>query len=280
MRILVIGGTGKVGSSVVASLRAMGHDAVIAARQPGPGGIALDMRDPAAVEQAARGFDAAFFATPLGPDESDVGVAIVTALGAAGVKRIVYLGIMNLIAMREIPHFETKIPVRAAVLAAGGTVVEANFFFQNDAMMLPAILHGGVYPMPVGSAGVWSVDTGDIGHAAARALTMDDWQGQAVPLCGPDRLTGPVMAQLWSEALGRPVAYGGDEIAPFVGMLSQIIPNFGPWEANDFAVMMRVTQEHGCPATPADIAASEAIVGRPLRRYNEFVSALIEGQAA
>ncbi len=280
MRILVIGGTGKVGGSVVASLRAMGHDAVTAARQPGAGGIALDMRNPAAVERAAAGFDAAFFATPLGPDESEVGIAIVAALCAAGVARIVYLGIMNLEAMREIPHFETKIPVRTAVLATGGTVVEANFFFQNDAMMLPAMLHKGVYPMPVGSAGVWSVDTGDIGHAAARALTMDDWMRQAVPLCGPDRLTGPVMAQVWREALGRPVAYGGDDIAQFVEMLSQIIPGFGPWEANDFAVMMRVTQDHGCPATPADIAASEAIVGRPLRRYREFVSALIEGQAA
>lgn len=278
MRTLVIGGTGKVGGSAVASLRAMGLDPVVAARNPGPGGIALDMRDAAAVERAAAGFDAVFFATPLGPDESTVGVAIVDALRSASVGQIVYLGIMNLVAMRAIPHFETKIPIRAAVLDAGGTVLEANFFFQNDAMMLPAILHGGVYPMPVGSAGVWSVDAGDIGHAAARALTMDDWRGQAVPLCGPDRLTGPIMAQLWSAAIARPVAYAGDDTAPFVAMLAQRIPGFGPWEAHDFEVMMRVTQEIGCPASPGDIQRSEAIVGRPLRRYKDFLAALIEGQ--
>lgn len=280
MPALVIGGTGKVGSSAVASLRAMGVEAVVAARKPGAGGITLDMRDADAVQKAATGFDAVFFATPLGPNESDVGVAIVAALRAAGVQRIVYLSIMNLIAMREIPHFETKIPIRAAVLDEGGTVLEANFFFQNDAMMLPAMMHGGVYPMPVGSAGVWSVDTGDIGEAAARALTMDDWRGQAVPLCGFERLTGPGMAQVWSEALGRPVAYGGDDIAPFIAMLSQQMPGFGPWEANDFEIMMRVTQDHGCPAVPADVKASAAIVGRPLRRYSEFVSSLIEGQQA
>jgi uncharacterized protein YbjT (DUF2867 family) len=278
MKSLIIGGTGKVGSATVASLQAMGVDAVAASRHPDINGVTLDMRDQESVRNAAVGFDSVFFATPLGPDESAIGVNIFAALRQAKVPRIVYLGIMNLEAMREIPHFETKIPVRAAVLDAGGTVVEANFFFQNDVMMLPAMLHAGVYPMPVGTGGVWSVDTGDIGHAVARALTMDDWAAQTVPLCGPERLTGPQMAKTWSDVLGRPVAYGGDEIAPFLGMLSQNIPNWGAWEANDFEIMMRVTQSHGCPATPADIAASEAIVGRPLRRYKDFVTALAEGK--
>jgi uncharacterized protein YbjT (DUF2867 family) len=278
MRTLIIGGTGKVGSAVMASLKAMGVEAIAASRHPSGDGIALDMLDADAVRLVASGFDAVFFATPLGPDESTIGVNIVAALKQANVARIVYLGIMNLIAMREIPHFETKIPIRSAVLEAGGTVIEANFFFQNDVMMLPAMMHGGVYPMPVGTGGVWSVDTGDIGHAVARALTMNDWAGQTVPLCGPDRLTGPEMAKTWSEVLGRPVAYGGDAIPPFLGMLSQNIPNWGAWEANDFEVMMRVTQSHGCTATPADIAASETIVGRPLRRYRDFVNALAKGK--
>jgi uncharacterized protein YbjT (DUF2867 family) len=278
MKYLIIGGTGKVGSAALASFKAMGVDAVPASRDPGNDGVALDMRDAAAVCEAATGYDGVFFATPLGPDESDIGVDIVAALKQAKVPRIVYLGIMNLVAMREIPHFETKIPIRAAVLEAGGTVVEANFFFQNDIMMLPAMLHGGVYPMPVGAAGVWSVDTGDIGHAVARALTLNEWAGQSVPLCGPDRLTGPEMAKIWSEVLGKSVAYGGDEISPFLAVLSQNIPNWSAWEANDFEVMMRVTQTHGCPASPEDIAASEAIVGRPLRRYKDFVTALAEGK--
>lgn len=275
MRALVIGGTGRVGRSVMATLAAEGAAAVVAARRPGPGGIALDLRDAGSVEVVAQGFDTAFLATPLGPDEAEVGVAAVAALRRAGIGKIVYLGIMNLEAMRAIPHFETKIPVRDAVLADGrGVMIAANFFFQNDALMLPAIRFGGVYPMPVGSAGVFSVDAGDIGRAAARAMLRDDWNGRSVPLCGGERLTGPGMAAIWSEVLGRPVVYPGDDIGPFLAALSQQIPGWNDWTANDFRLMMEVTQRQGCPATDAEIAASAAIIGRSPRRYRDFVHEL------
>lgn len=275
MRALVIGGTGKVGRNVVAALGSEQVEAVVAARNPGPGGVALDLRDVGAVEQVARGFDVAFLATPLGHDEAEVGVAAVAALRRAGVGKIVYLGIMNLEAMREIPHFETKIPVRDAVLADGrGVMIAANFFFQNDALMLPAIRFDGVYPMPVGSAGVFSVDVADIGRAAARVMVRDDWNGSAVPLCGRERLTGASMATTWSAALGRPVVYPGDDLGPFLAALSQQIPGWNDWIADDFRLMMKVTQRHGCPASDADIAASTAIIGRPPRLYAEFVTEL------
>jgi len=274
MRAIVIGGTGKVGRNVVSTLRELGAVAVAAARSPGPQGIVVDLRDPASVEQGAQGFDGAFFATPLGPDETEIGLAALAALKRAGVVRIVYLGIMNLDDMQAIPHFETKIPIRDAVLAHGGVMLGANFFFQNDAMMLPAILHGGIYPMPVGSAGVWSVDARDIGRAGARALLSDEWNGSSVPLCGAERLTGPSLAATWSKALGRPVAYPGDAVEPFVAALSQRVPGWNDWIAHDFEMMMRVTQSHGCPASEADIAASTAIIGRPPRRYRDCVQEL------
>lgn len=277
MRALIIGGTGTVGRHVVAELRADGIDAVPAARHPGADGIALDLRAADAVEQAARGFDVAFLATPLGPDEAQVGVDAVAALRRAGIGKIVYLGIMNLEPMRAIPHFEAKIPIRDAVLANGrGVMIAANFFFQNDRMMLPAMLHGGVYPLPVGSAGVWSVDAGDIGAAAARALVQDEWDGQIVPLCGAEALTGPSMAATWEAALARPVHYAGDAIAPFLATMAQQMPGWNDWIANDFRRMMEVTQALGCPATFADVAASTAIIGRPPRRYRDFVAELVQ----
>lgn len=273
MRILAIGGTGQVGSPVVAELRAAGVETVVAARRPPPGGIGLDLRDADAVERAGAGFTHAFLATPLGPDEAAVGVAAVEALRRAGVGKIVHLGIMNVEAMREIPHFETKIPIRDAVLADGrGVVVSANFFFQNDLLVRPAILGAGVYPLPIGTAGVWSVDVADIGRAAARALMRDDWNGRAVPVCGPEKLTGPGLAQAWSAALGRDIHYAGDAVEPFIAAMRATIPGFGEWEAADFATMMRVTQRHGCPATPDDRAAAEEIIGRPPRRHADFVA--------
>ncbi len=281
MRILVIGGTGKTGSAAVAALRARAVDTVVGARSPdkggGEGGVVLDVRDPASVEAAATGFDAAYLLTPLGPDESEVGVDAVRALRRAGVGKIVYLAIQNLVPMRAIPHFETKIPVAAEVLADGRSVVlGANFFMDNDAMLLGAIVHAGVYPLPVGQVGVWSIAAADIGEAAANALTRPDWDGQNVPLCGPERHTGPSLAANWAAATGRPVVYGGDDVEPFL-TATGLPPG---WVRDDLGQMFRVTQALGCVATPDEVAASAAIIGRPPIRHIDYAAALLERSKA
>lgn len=275
MKALILGGTGKVGGAAVLALREMGVQADAAARTAGE--VRLDIRDAVQVEAGARGYDAAFLITPLGEDEPQVGTAAVAALRRAGVERIGYLAIHNLDAMRAIPHFETKRPIRDAVLAANGFVLGANFFMDNDAMALPAMTGAGVYPLPIGSTGVYSVASGDIGLAAARALASGDWDGQVVPVCGPERLTGPSIAANWSEALGRPVAYGGDAVDSFVAMLSRVIPGMGDWEREDFRLMMEVTQAMGCLATDDDLAASRAIIGREPTRHRDFIRTLMNG---
>lgn len=278
MRMLITGGTGKIGRATVERLRAAGHEATPASRGGGDGGVPLELRDVAAVERAAQGYDAALLVMPLGPDEGELGPRLVEALTRAGVHRIVAIGIHNAQAMRAIPHFDAKLPMQAAVIAAGGTVLACNWFMQNDLNVLPAILHGGVYPLPVGPIGVFAVDTDDIAAAAAHALTSDRWAGRAVPVCGPERLTGDGFAASWSAALGRPVHYGGDDPAPFLEGMRHAMPVFDAWIENDFRLMIEVTQAMGCEATSADIAEAEAIVGRPLTRHQDFARRLVGQQ--
>ncbi len=273
MKILVIGGTGKTGMAAVETLQARGIDAVVAARTPPAGGLAVDVRDPAGLEKAAQGFDAAYLLTPIGPDEASVGVAAVKALRRAGVGKVVYLAIQNLVTMRAVPHFETKIPVCDEVLSeAGSVVLAANFFMDNDAMLLGAILQGGVYPLPVGDVGVWSVASQDIGAAAANALSRDDWNGRMVPLCGPERLSGQQLAANWAEVTGRPVTYGGDNVAPFL-QATGLPPG---WLRDDMAQMFRVTQRLGCVASEDDLAQSAGIIGQPPMRHIEFIQKLLQ----
>ena len=279
MDILVTGGTGKIGGAATAALRAGGHRATPASRG-GQGGVALDLRDVNAVEEAARahGRDGALLVLPLGPDEGELGPKLVAALVRAGVRRIVAVGIQNAEAMREIPHFAAKLPMQRAVVEAGGTVLACNWFQQNDLQALPAILHGGVYPLPVGSAGVWAVSTDDIAAAAVSALTGEGWAGREVPLCGPDRLGGEEFAANWSAALGRPVAYAGDDPEPFIAGMRTGMPGFDQWIEDDFRAMIRVTQAMGCPATPDDVAATAAIIGRAPARHRDFATGLARQQ--
>lgn len=260
MAHLIIGGTGKTGRATAAALAARGARSASAARRDAD--IRIDVTDPAGIEAGARGFASAFLITPIGPDEAAIGVAAVAALRRAGVDRIVYLAIQNLDTMRAIPHFDAKRPVRDAVLADGrGVVLGANFFMDNDLMAWPAISRG-VYPLPIGQAadrGVWSIATADIGEAAANALTSDAWQGQYVPLCGPERLNAARCAANWTAALGRPVAPGSDDVTAFLAMLG-VPPG---WLYDDMAAMFSVTQALGCEASADDVARARALIGRP-----------------
>jgi uncharacterized protein YbjT (DUF2867 family) len=273
MPILVIGATGTIGSRLVSELQHRQCEVRSAARRPGPGGVHLDLADPTTITEAAGGCESAFLVTPLGLYETHLGLQALASLRAAGVRKIVYMSIMNLELMDEIPHFKSKQPIKEALLSDGVSVaLEPNFFFQNDLLALSAILSGGIYPLPVGTAGVWSVDASDIARAAANALLSPDWNGMAVPVCGPEMLTGPTMAAIWSQALGRTVAYPGDAIEPFLAGLAQAIPNMSEWMRTDFEIMMRVTQRQGCPASSQQQAASRAIIGRAPRGYAAFVA--------
>jgi uncharacterized protein YbjT (DUF2867 family) len=178
---------------------------------------------------------------------------------------------MNIEAMSAIPHFATKLPIRRRLLEEGGGVsIDANFFMQNDLLAAPA-LKAGVYPLPIGSAGVYSIDARDVGLAAANALLSDAWNGKAVPVCGRDRVTGPGAAEAYGKAAGRPFFYPGDAVAPFLDAIRAAMP-MDEWVENDLRLMMEVTQAQGCPATPEDHAACEAILGRPPRRHADFVA--------
>jgi uncharacterized protein YbjT (DUF2867 family) len=62
-------------------------------------------------------------------------------------------------------------------------------------------------------------------------------------LVGPDALTGTSVAKIWSAALGRQIAYGGDDVGAFEGQMA----SFGPtWLAYDMRLMM------GSPCSSCD----------------------------
>jgi uncharacterized protein YbjT (DUF2867 family) len=68
--------------------------------------------------------------------------------------------------------------------------------------------------MPLGQVGISAVDIRDIAEAAAIALTSDG-HGKTYNLNGPEVLSGPKMASIWSALLGRTVRYSGDDMDAF-----------------------------------------------------------------
>ena len=250
MNILVTGGTGTVGSQVVRELLTRGaqvhvltRDAAKAQKLPaGVQAVTGDLGTVESVKRVFKGMDGVFLVNTVSPTEIYEGLLSVCALRNENVKRLVYLSVHHADAAAWLPHFGGKIGVEEAVKKCGvpATILRPNNFYQNDYWFKDALLQHGVYPQPIGDVGCHRVDVRDIAEAAAIALTAGGHEGQTYDLVGPEAHTGATTAATWSRALGKPIAYGGNDLEAWEKQSLQYMPD---WAVFDFKHMYDLLPE-------------------------------------
>jgi uncharacterized protein YbjT (DUF2867 family) len=276
MKILVVGGTGTVGSEVVRQLKTRGVNTSVLTRSAehakklpsGVNGVVGDLMDPSTLG-VFKGFDAVFLLNPVSTTVVFEGMLGVNAARDGGAKRIVYLSVQNLDGAPHLPHFGGKIGVEAAVMKSGmeWTIVRPNNFYQNDIWFKEAMLSYGVYPQPIGSAGLSRVDVRDIGEVAVAALTMSGHNGKIYNLVGPELVTGESTAAEWSRALGKSIKYAGDDLEAWEAQQKAYLP---PSMLYDFKLMYAFFQKEGLKATAADIATQTKVLGHAPRSFAAY----------
>ena len=277
MKVLVLGGTGTVGSQVVRELLARGAEVSVLTRDPkkalpaGVRGVAGDLLDPGTIRMAFAGMESVFLLNALSATECHEGLMAVNGARMAGVGKVVYLSVHDVDKAPHLPHFGAKLPVETALKASGlgFTILRPNNFFQNDLWYKDAMLGYDVYPQPFGDVGLSRVDVRDIAEAAAIALTTGAANGETLNLVGPDVLTATATASTWGGVLGRKIAYGGNDLDAWEKQSLAFLPAFLVF---DFRLMYAFFQENGLKATPADVARLTAFLGHPPRRFDEFAA--------
>lgn len=279
MTVLVVGGTGAVGSQTVPKLAAHGltvrcltRSAEKAAALPaGIEGVVGDPGQPETLPAAFDGVEAAVIIIPIGPTETTMALASVNAAREAGVSRVAYLSVPMPEGSLHIPHFASKIPVEKALADSGMayTILRPNSFFQNDYFQQQVLLNYGVFGDPIGHQGIYRVDTRDIAEAAVAALTQDGHAGQAYEIHGAERLTGSDCADAWSRHLGRPIRYIGDDLDAWAQQAGAFMP---AWMVHDLQVMYQFFQDEGFTPSPGALDRQEALLGHPPRAYDDFVA--------
>ena len=168
-----------------------------------------------------------------------------------------------------IPHYLAKLPIEKSIKESGAdyTFLRPNFFMQTDSSVIPIIKQHGVYSMPIGEIGNNRVDTRDIADCAVRVLTEDGHAGADYFLHGPDTISGPGAAEIYAQAFGRDVAYGGDDVDAWGKPVEAMLP---PWLLDSLKKMFIGQQLHGGVADEAAVAASAEAVGHPLRTFEDF----------
>lgn len=277
MHVLVIGGTGTVGSSVVKELLARKvavrvltrHAEKLKALSEKVEVAEGDILDPQTVRTVFRGMDAVFMLNPVSTSETSEGLFAVNGARLAGVKRFVYMAVQDYEKAVYLPHFGSKMAVEAAIRSSGMayTFLRPNNFYQNDIWFKDVLLQHKVYPQPIGDVGISRVDTRDIAEAAAIALTIDGHEGQIYNLVGPEPLTGQRTAEVWSDVLGIPVTYAGNDLDAWERQSLQYMP---AWMVFDFRLMYAYFQQEGLKATPQDIARQTKLLGHAPRDFKTF----------
>lgn len=286
MTILVTGATGTVGRHVVQQLVQRGADVRALVRDPSkarlPESVALaqgELLDIDAVRGALAGISTLFLLNAVTPDEVTQALLVLNLAREAGVKRVVYLSVIHSDLYSNVPHFAGKLAVERMLEQLGfeATVLRPAYFIDNDLSIKDVVLQHGVYPMPIGGKGLAMIDTRDIGEIAALELLRRERAAGPLPftrinLVGPDTLTGAGVAAIWSQVLGRPIVYGGDDTAAFERNLRHVMPT---WMALDMRLMSERFLSDGMLPEAGDVARLTALLGRPLRSYRDFAAAVV-----
>jgi uncharacterized protein YbjT (DUF2867 family) len=235
-----------------------------------------DLLDVDALRGAFAGVSTLFLLNAVAPDEFTQALITLNLAREAGVERIVYLSVIHSDAYVNVPHFAGKFGVERMIEQMGfnAPILRPAYFINNDLTIKDVVLGHGVYPMPIGGKGLAMIDARDIGEIAAielirRAQATGPLPRDRINLVGPDTLTGADVAAIWSEVLGRPIAYGGDDTGGFEQNLRQFMPS---WMAFDMRLMSERFLTDGMIPEPGDVERLTALLGRPLRSYRDFAS--------
>jgi uncharacterized protein YbjT (DUF2867 family) len=285
MTILVTGATGRVGHHVVDQLVKRGAKVRVLTRDPSkanvPAGVEVaqgDLLDIDALRSAFHGVSTLFLLNAVTGDEFAQAIITLNIAREAGVQRVVYLSVFEADRAVNVPHFAVKFGAERMLVQMGfsATILRATYFIDNELMIKDVILNHGVYPMPIGSKGVAMVDARDIAEVAAIELIRRDQAPGKLPietinLVGPDTLTGPDVAKIWSDLLGRPVVYGGDDPSGFEQNMASFMPK---WTAYEMRLMAERYVSDGMIPETGDIERLTSILGRPLHSYHDFAAAI------
>jgi uncharacterized protein YbjT (DUF2867 family) len=283
MTILVTGATGTIGRQVVEQLVKHGAGVRALARDPAkanlPAGVTVvrgDLLDVDSLRGAFNGVSTLFLLNAVVADEFTQALIALNVAREAGIERVVYLSVIHSDRYVNVPHFAGKFGVERMIEQMGfnATILRPAYFMNNDVTIKDVVTGYGIYPMPIGSRGLAMIDARDIGEIAALELIRRERAATPLALArinlvGPDTLTGSDVAAVWSDVLGRTIAYPGDDTAGFEKNLRQFMPS---WMAYDMRLMSERFLSEGMIPETGDVERLTALLGRPLRSYRDFVS--------
>jgi uncharacterized protein YbjT (DUF2867 family) len=293
--ILVLGGTGLMGREVLGALRRRGAPARVLVREParlqtleGVDVVVGDLRDPASLRHAMTGIDVVFHISPHEADEVELTRGVIAACEAAGA-RLVFAGVhasagnaLTSWLLRRfyglvLPRYRGKLALANMVerSSTNPVVLVPSNFMQTDEVLLD-VIRAGQFVQPASPKGLNRVDVRDVGEAAAGVLLDPTTPSGSYGLVGPRSLTGPECAGVWSEALGVPVRYAGDDD---VALEAALRAHLTGYRLDDWLSSFRALRRLAVTASRKELEQTERLLGRAPTDFVDFVARVVAEHA-
>ncbi len=218
MKILMVGAAGKYAHDVLPALKARGATvkALVTSENKRAEAIAQgadqtvvgDLNDEQSLRTAAQGADGVFHLNPaFAPNEAELGVAMVNAAVAAGVKKFTFSSVIHP-SISKMRNHSAKRPVEEALFESGltFTVLQPTMFMQTLAGGWKEVIERSTFSLPYPNDKRASyVDYRDVAEAAAIALTSDQLDYGTFELCARGMLDRVELTRIMSKVLGRTI---------------------------------------------------------------------------
>lgn len=215
MQYLITGATGDIGSKVVEGLIRYGERPRVFVRDVEKArtrfGNRIDiaegyLADTAALSAALEGVDALFLVNS-GPQIPVRDEAAAKVAKAAGVRHIVKLSSMDVLQGLAIGAWHEKGEIAIRATGIPFTFVQPAGFMSNLLAWARSVTYEGIVRSATGEGRRAFIHSEDIAAVAVQVLTTGEYQGQSLPITGPDALSFREATVKVGAAIGKPVTF-------------------------------------------------------------------------
>ena len=217
--VLVIGGTGTIGKTLVELLRETDNNYRLLVRSetteeelrsqevPSVRGALGDWRT---AEAALTNVDAIFLLTSSSPEMFELHQGLIDRAVKAGVRKIVRLSAVPAHAGSDMPmydlHGRADDYLKQSDIEC--VILRPHYFMQNILMMhAPFIRESSTFAQYLGDARIPMVDSRDIARVAFHCLTTDEFNNETYIITGPRAISFADVAKALSKSLDRDIQY-------------------------------------------------------------------------
>jgi uncharacterized protein YbjT (DUF2867 family) len=198
MTVLVTGGTGTLGSALVARL----DQPRVLSRRAGPGRIVGDLRTGEGLDEAVADASVIVHCATAPRGDADATSRLVAAARRAGAPHLVYVSIVGIDRI-PLPYYREKVRAEHVVEDSGlpATILRATQFHDLLATLFATTARAGVLPVLAGT----SFQPIAVDDVAARLvdLVAGPPRGRVTDLGGPEVRAMADLARAWRRATGR-----------------------------------------------------------------------------